>query len=97
MYFTGHSHTYALGEATTISGGHSIYQILAGSAGAGFEPEGWTGVYYESDRVTPVDSNNAYEGYALVTITGENVRMDWRYYDSATGTFKSRVGFDYIQ
>lgn len=97
MYFTGHSHTYALGEATTISGGHSIYQILAGSAGAGFEPEGWTGVYYESDRVTPVDSNNAYEGYALVTITGENVRMDWRYYDSATGTFKSRAGFGYNQ
>lgn len=95
MYFTGHSHTYALGLTTTADGTHSIYQILAGSAGAGFESGSWDGVYYESDRATSVDRNNDYEGYALVTIDGASVTMEWRYYDTASGTFKSRPGFTY--
>jgi len=97
MYFTGHSHTYALGLATTVDGTQSIYQTLAGSAGAGFESGSWNGVYYESDRVSSIDRNNVYNGYALVTIDGRDVSMEWRYYDSDEGAFKSRSGFRYTQ
>jgi hypothetical protein len=75
----------------------SIYQILAGSAGAGFESGSWNGVYYEADRATSIDRSNDYEGYALVTIDGANVRMEWRYYDTVSETFKSRWGFTYTQ
>ncbi len=97
MYFTGHSHTYALGLATTEDGAKSIYQILVGSAGAGFEDGSWNGVYYESDRVTPVERNNEYEGYALVTIDGSSVIMVWRYYDASAGAFSSMPGFSYVK
>ncbi len=99
MYFTGHSHTYARGLATTVDNRYSIWQILAGSGGAGFEtrnPDGtpwsWDGVYKESTRVSPAAPptgfrNNTHEGYALVTILGSDVTIEWRYYDPDSGTF----------
>jgi hypothetical protein len=99
MYFTGHSHTYARGLATTLDNRYFIWQILAGSGGAGFEtrnPDGtpwsWDGVYKESTRVTPAAPptgfrNNTNEGYAMVTIVGSDVTIEWRYYDPDTGTF----------
>jgi len=95
MYFTGHSHTYALAYATTESRQGALYQILAGSAGAGFEKPGWDGVYKESDRASGRDRNNDYEGYSLVTIDGLYVKMTWRYYDPAVGSFQERSGFSY--
>ena len=97
IYFTGHTHLYAHGSATTADGQHSIHQVIAGSGGANFE--WWDGVYYESDRITPGTSpapwNNDKEGYALVTVKGMNVQMDWRYYDPATGSFKVGDSFSY--
>jgi hypothetical protein len=44
-----------------------------------------------------IDRNNIYEGYALVTIDGAHVSMEWRYYDPVSETFKSRSGFTYTQ
>lgn len=97
IYLTGHSHTYALGLTTSADGAHSIYQIIAGSAGAGFETRSWDGIYYESDRATIIDRNNENEGYVLVTIDGAEVTMEWRHYDTSDGLFKSSSGFNYIQ
>lgn len=86
IYFTGHSHLYARGTATTADGLYALRQILAGSAGAGFDT--WDGVFYESSRIETEAWNNDKEGYSLVTITGKNVLVVWRYYDPASESFK---------
>lgn len=97
MYFTGHSHLYALASIRTDEGSKSIYQILAGSGGA--EKDSWGGNYApsETSRITPIDKDTTYDGYALVTINDRHVTMEWRYYDPAEGIFKSRPGFTYDQ
>ena len=97
MYLTGHSHLYALALIQTKDGSKSIYQILAGSGGA--EKESWNGNYApsETSRITAIDKDTTYEGYALVTINDREVSMEWRYYDPADGVFKSRPGFTYTQ
>lgn len=97
MYLTGHSHLYALALIQTKDGSKSIYQILAGSGGA--EKESWNGNYApsETSRITAIDKDTTYEGYALVTINDREVTMEWRYYDPAAGAFKSRPGFTYSQ
>ncbi len=99
MYFTGHSHLYAAGLATTEDGRHSIYQIIAGSGGAEAEKSLWDGVYAENGRVQPVDwdGNDYREGYALVTVNGQEVTMEWRYYDQGAGSFKAKRAFAYRQ
>ncbi len=97
MYLTGHSHLYALALIKTKDGSKSIYQILAGSGGA--ELDSWNGNYApsETSRITAIDKDTTYEGYALVTINDRQVTMEWRYYDPVAGVFKSRPGFTYNQ
>jgi 3',5'-cyclic AMP phosphodiesterase CpdA len=97
MYLTGHSHLYALALVKTKDGSSSIYQILAGSGGA--EKDSWSGNYAPSEaaRITAIDKDTNYEGYALVTISDRQVTMEWRYYDPVAAAFKSRVGFTYGQ
>lgn len=99
MYFTGHSHLYAVGLATTEDGSHSIYQIISGSGGAEAERSPWNGIYAENTRIQPVDwdEGNYREGYALVTISGRDVKMEWRSYDQTEGAFKTRQVFTYSQ
>ena len=95
MYLTGHSHLYALALIQTKDGSKSIYQILAGSGGA--EKSSWNGNYApsEASRITAIDKDTDYEGYALVTINDRQVTMEWRYYDPVAGIFKSKTGFTY--
>jgi 3',5'-cyclic AMP phosphodiesterase CpdA len=97
MYLTGHSHLYALALIQTKDGSKSIYQILAGSGGA--EKSSWNGNYApsEASRITAIDKDMNYDGYALVTINDRHVTMEWRYYDPVEGIFKSKPGFTYNQ
>lgn len=99
MYFTGHSHLFAAGDASTEDGSRSIYQTIAGSGGAEPEAQQWDGVYAEHGRVRPVawDENRYRTGYALVTIRGRDVTTEWRYYDPAAGAFRSEPVFSYTQ
>lgn len=99
MYFTGHSHLYAVGLAATEDGSHSIYQVISGSGGAEAEKNPWDGIYAENTRIQPVDwDEGSYrEGYALVTISGRDVKMEWRSYDQTTGAFRTRPVFSYTQ
>lgn len=99
LYFTGHSHVYAVGLASTQDGLVSLYQVIAGSGGAEAETTDWNGEYYEKDRVQPVDwdDNQYLLGYALITIRGKDVSMVWRYVDPASGIFTSRKVFSYRQ
>jgi hypothetical protein len=94
FYLTGHSHTYARALASTDDGLHTVEQIIAGSAGAGFET-GWDGIYYESTRVTPLVWNNTYEGYLVFTIDDNTIIGQWRYYDPAAGRFEVGDEFGY--
>ena len=99
MYFTGHTHSYTRGLATTEDGRYAIHQILAGSAGAGKENwrgGSWNGVYYESSRVTPEAANDAYEGYSLVTVNGSTYTIEWRYYDPSANTFMVGDSSSYV-
>jgi hypothetical protein len=93
MFLTGHSHLYALALIKTKDGTKSVYQVLAGSGGA--EKDTWNGNYApsETSRITAIDKDTTYEGYALVTIKDRQVTMEWRYYDPVAGLFKSRPGF----
>lgn len=97
IYLTGHTHLSALASAQTKDGSKAIYQVLAGSGGA--EKDSWNGNYAPSEaaRITALDKDTSYEGYALVTISDRQVTMEWRYYDPAAGVFKSRAGFTYNQ
>ncbi len=93
IYFTGHSHLYARGTATTADGRYAFRQMIAGSAGAGFEP--WNGAFNESTRIAMEAWNNTMEGYALVTVQAKNVQVEWRSYDPGSGLFKTGDSFSY--
>lgn len=99
LYFTGHSHAYAVGLASTQDGRHSIYQVIAGSGGAEPEATPWSGEYFEASRIQPVDwDEDRYRiGYALVTVRGRDVSMVWRNYDPASRSFTSREVLGYRQ
>ncbi|MCL5022724.1 MAG: metallophosphoesterase [Nitrospirae bacterium] len=99
MYFTGHSHLYAVGLASTEDGRYFLYQVISGSGGAEAEKSGWDGLYAEDTRVQPVDWDEGIyrEGYALVTITGRDVTLEWRYYDDTERVFKTKPVFSYSQ
>ncbi len=90
IYFCGHDHLYNRAHINDSSG-NEIYQIVDGSCGAPMTK--WAPPYAEGPKVVSDYYNNGRSGYALVTVDGNNVKVDWRVLTN--GTWKTFDSFSY--
>lgn len=77
IYFCGHDHFYNRALIMDASG-NDTRQLVIGSCGAPGDQYLWKPPYAEGPRVVAEYHDNKHYGYALVTIDGNNVTVDWR-------------------
>jgi len=84
IYFCGHDHFYNRAHVEDAAG-HIVYQVIVGSCGAPFHKLSFTD-YPEGDKVVNDYHDGVHYGYALVTVDGPRVTMEWRALVTEKGT-----------
>jgi len=75
LYFCGHDHLYNRAHIKDELG-NTVYQVLAGSGGA--PGAKWSKSYAEGDKVVNDYQDDVHYGYAIVTVDGSLVTMEWK-------------------
>ncbi|MDR3236999.1 MAG: metallophosphoesterase [Spirochaetia bacterium] len=91
LYFCGHDHVYNR-SLIPDSSGNKIRQLVAGTGGGKLRK--WDGVY-KNKRVKGEYHNQDFHGYAIVTVDGAKVTVNWKALNESNGSWKLMDSFSY--